>query len=68
MLIEPKLCEMLEDDYLLGYREVLRLYIFWENGILRFFDPTVESYLRTYAEENARVAELEEKLRRLSGE
>ena len=78
-----------------GYSEVLGLYVCWEDGMLRFFDPVAESYLRSHEEEvdrvdeeragrmaaesraqeeaaargtaEARVAELEEELRRLRG-
>ena len=65
-----------------GYSESLGLYLCWEDGMLRFFDPVTESYLLAHEEERAgrmaaearagtaesRVAELEEELRRLRGE
>ena len=65
-----------------GYSEALGLYVCWEEGMLRFFDPQTESYLRTHDEAEARageeragrmaaearVAELEAELRRLRGE
>jgi len=41
-----------------GYSEALGLYVCWENGMLRFFDPVAESYLGTHEEERAgRLAE-----------
>ena len=67
--------EELGEGRLRGYSEVLGLYVCWEDGMLRFFDPATESYLDTHEEERAgrlaaeaRVAELEEELRRLRGE
>ena len=72
---EPIAVEMLEDGHLRGYSEALRLYVCWEEGMLRFFDPQTESYLRSHEEDvgrattaEARVAELEAELRRLRGE
>ena len=64
-----------------GYSEVLGLYVCWEDGMLRFFDPVAESYLRSHEEDvsragaaedragaaETRVAELEAELRRLRG-
>ena len=72
---------MLGDDRLRGYSEALGLYVCWEDGMLRFFDPGTESYLRSHDEERAdrlaaqtragtaeaRAAELEAELRRLRG-
>ena len=60
--------EELGEGRLRGYSEVLGLYVCWEDGMLRFFDPVTESYLRTHDEAEVRVAELEEELRRLRGE
>ena len=40
---EPVEVEMLEDGHLRG--EALGLYVCWEEGMLRFFDPVTESYL-----------------------
>ena len=65
-----------------GYSEVLGLELWWEEGTLRFRDPASEEFLLTPEEERAareaaearagtaeaRVAELEEELRRLRGE
>ena len=72
---EPVSIETLEEGKLRGYSEALGLYVCWEDGMLRFFDPSTESYLRTHAEDEARAeiaearaAELEAELRRLRGE
>ena len=72
---EPIAVEMLEDGAHRGYSDALGLYVCWDDGRLRFFDPQNESYLRTHDEERAermaaesRVAELEAELRRLRGE
>ena len=40
-----------------GYSEVLGLYLCWEDGYLRLYDPVRESYLRTHEESEARAAE-----------
>ena len=40
-----------------GYSEALGLYVCWENGMLRFFDPVSESYLRSHKEDVDRVDE-----------
>ncbi len=55
-----------------GYSEVLGLYLCWEEGRLRFYDPKADRYLPTYhetterAEQEARRAEqAEEEVRRL---
>ena len=74
--------ETLEDGHLRGYSEALGLYVCWEDGMLRFYDPSTECYLLGHDEERAgridaearaiaaetRVAELEAELRRRSGE
>ena len=36
-----------------GYSEALGLYVCWEDGMLRFFDPVTESYLLAHDEERA---------------
>jgi len=36
-----------------GYSEALRLYVCWEDGMLRFYDPVTESYLMAHNEERA---------------
>ena len=50
---EPAAIEVLDEDRLRGYSEVLGLYVCWEYGRLRFFDPVTESYLGTHDEERA---------------
>ena len=50
---EPTVIETLDDDRLRGYSEALGLYVCWEDGMLRFFDPGTESYLDTHEEERA---------------
>ena len=79
---EPIEIEVLGEGRLRGYSAALGLYVCWEDGMLRLFDPVAESYLRSHeedvgraAEEQAgrmaaetRVAELEEELRRLRGD
>ena len=79
---EPIEIEALGEGRLRGYSEALALYACWEDGMLRFFDPVAESYLRSHEEDvrrvdeeqagrmaaETRVAELEEELRRLRGE
>ena len=72
---EPVSIETLEEGKLRGYSEALGLYVCWEDGMLRFFDPSTESYLRSHAEDEARAeiaearaAELEAEIRRLRGE
>ena len=65
---KPITIETIEDGHLRGYSEALGLYVCWVDGMLRFFDPVSESYLRSHDEAEARVAELEAELRRLRGE
>ena len=45
--------EMQDEGRLRGYSEALGLYVCWEYGELRFFDPMAESYLRTHDEDRA---------------
>ena len=46
-----------EDGRLWGYSEVLGVRIYWEEGILRWFDPAGERFLNTYQEaEEGRLA------------
>ena len=40
-----------------GYSEVLGLYVCWEDGELRLYNPMDESYLRTHEEDAARAAD-----------
>ena len=39
-----------------GYSPALRLWLYWEDGQLRFFDPATGEWLRTRAEEHAALA------------
>ena len=62
-----------------GYSEVLGVYVCWEEGMLRWFDPVGKRYLSTFQEEQdarvaaeaarvaaeARSAQLEQEIRRL---
>ena len=50
---EPIAIEVLGEGRLRGYSDVLGLYVCWEDGILRFFDPLTERYLDTHEEERA---------------
>ena len=54
---EPIEIERLSDGSLRGYSEALGLYLCWEEGMLRFYDPVAGRYLRTHAEEAARADE-----------
>ncbi len=46
-----------------GYSEALGLYVCWEDGMLRLYDPESENYLRTHEESEARAeAESEARL------
>ena len=49
--------DMLEEGRLRGYSEVLGLYVCWEDGMLRFFDPVTESYLRSHEEAETHIRE-----------
>lgn len=45
------------EELYIGHSEALNLDLCWENGSLRWYDPTAQSYLQTYDEErNARIA------------
>ena len=50
---EPIDIEVLDEDRLRGYSEALGLYVCWEYGKLRFFDPVTERYLGTHDEDRA---------------
>ena len=55
--------EVLAEDRLRGYSESLGLYVCWERGTLRFFDPLTESYLRSHEEAEARAETAEARAR-----
>ena len=50
---EPIVIETLGDGRLRGYSEALVLYVCWEDGELRFYDPVAEDYLPGHEEERA---------------
>ena len=52
---EPIEIEDLGEGRLRGYSEALGLYVCWEDGMLRFFDPVTESYLRSHEEDIGRA-------------
>ena len=52
---QPIDIEELDDGRLRGYSEALGLYVCWEEGMLRFFDPVTESYLRSHQEDAGRA-------------
>ena len=58
---QPIEIEWLDDDRCRGYSEYLGLWVCWEYGELRWYDPVSESYLRTHTEdvERADRAEME---------
>ena len=62
---EPIEIERLDDERRRGYSEALGLYLCWEAGRLRFYDPSAGRHLRTHAEDVARANEAEAELRRL---
>ena len=48
---EPIAIDDLGDGRLRGYSEALGLYVYWEDGRLRFVDPVTETYLYSHEEE-----------------
>ena len=63
------------DGILKGYSDLMELYLCWDEGWPRFYDPATETYLEnwrqerasfeaTLADREARIRELEDKLRR----
>ena len=52
---QPIDIEEMGEGRLRGYSESLGLYVCWEEGMLRFFDPETETYLRSHAESEARA-------------
>ena len=52
---QPIDIEEMGEDRLRGYSETLGLYVCWEEGMLRFYDPVTESYLRSHEESEARA-------------
>ena len=71
---EPIEIEEVAGGMLRGYSAVLNVYLHWEEGALRFYDPSTGRPLPSLPSERAsrlaaeaRVRELEERLRRLGG-
>ncbi len=57
---EPVLIERTDDGGVRGYSEVLGLYVCWDAGKLRWYDPRTDSYLLTSDEEADRADRAEE--------
>ena len=69
---EPTEIERLDDNRHRGYSDALGLYLCWEYGELRWYDPVAGNYLQTYEEvteraeqETARAERAEAELQRL---
>ena len=60
---QPIDIEELDDGRLRGYSEALGLYVCWEEGMLRFFDPLTDSYLRSHEEDADRAENAEARAR-----
>ena len=56
-MYRPIAIETLQEGMLRGYSDALGLYVCWEGGRLRFFDPRTEGYLSTHDEAEARAEE-----------
>ena len=54
---QPIRIDMAEDGVLRGYSDALGLYVCWEQGALRFYDPESRRYLLTHDEEAERADE-----------
>ena len=52
---EPIAIEEVADGVLRGYSDILRLFVCWEDGELRFMDPETSQYLPTHHESEARA-------------
>ena len=72
---EPIIIEQLAEDILQGYSAVLNLLVRWEYGQLRWHDPATGRHIATFDDERegrlqaeARVRELEQRLRELEAE
>lgn len=50
---EPIEIEQLDESRFRGYSEALEMYVCWEHGELRFYDPASGSYMRTQIEDIA---------------
>ena len=56
---QPIEIEWLDENRCRGYSEFLELYVCWEYGELRWYNPRTDSYLRTHADEVARAESAE---------
>ena len=65
---EPIDIERDGDSYYWGYSETLGLYVCWDAGKLRWYDPRTDSYLLTSDEEADRADRAEERAARESAE
>ena len=52
---QPIEIEWLDENRCRGYSDFLGLYVCWEYGELRWYDPRTESYIRTHADEVERA-------------
>ena len=52
---QPIEIEWLDENRCRGYSDFLGLYVCWEHGELRWYDPRTESYIRTHADEVERA-------------
>ena len=51
-----------------GYSEALGLYLCWDAGNLRFYNPETDAFLMTHAEMDAALADAHERIRQLEAE
>ena len=58
---EPIAIEWLDDNRCRGYSDVLGLYLCWEYGDLRWYDPVAGEYLQTYEEVTAHAEQESER-------
>ena len=63
---EPIVIDGIGEGRLRGYSDALGLYVCWEDGRLRFFDPRTEGYLRSHDEDATRAEE--ERVSRLAAQ
>ena len=65
---EPILIERMDDGGRRGYSETLGLYVCWDAGRLRWYDPRTDSYLLTSDDEADRADRAEERAAREAAE
>ena len=61
---EPLEIEWLDADKGRGYSDALGLYVCWEYGELRFWDPATQDFIRTHKDDNERARRAEAEARR----